>query len=294
MKKSRIASLTVIFSLVSAMTGCAVMSEEECRTADWYEKGYSDGTAGKGSAVLGEYIDACKKYVHVDTGAYNDGRKRGADVFCTDDNAYNLGMSGTGVSDICRVSSNYSGFGEYYRRGKTVRQECSYVRDIDTALSDIEAYLGDRRLGFLNAQLYRNRDYLERYRYDAADYCEYVKENGRSGNFRTKDLSGIMRGIPHPYALENASDAKKMLNESDAALDRIDSRIGDSNRCLDHNDSDSEKYKRCYRQLRCYEREYENVKHHQHRAMERYSSGGRAGSGDMHWINDYKKCEHSY
>lgn len=290
----KISCLSTVLAAVCSMSGCAVMSEDECRSANWYDKGYSDGASGTGSAMLGEYIDACKKYVHVDTAAYNEGRRRGADVFCTDDNAYQLGMNGTGVSDICRVSSNYSNFGEYYRRGKTVRQECSYLRDIDSTLSDIESYTGDRRLGFLNSQLYSNRDYLERYRYEASDYCEYVKQHGRSGNFRTRDLSGIMRGIPYPYALENASAASKMLNDSDAALDRIDSKIRDSNRCLDRNDSDSDAYRRCSKQLRCYEREYDNLRHHQHRAMEKYSSGGRSGSDSLNWINDYKSCERIY
>ena len=40
----------IFAGVMSAMvTGCAVMSEEECRSTNWYERGYADGTKGVGS-----------------------------------------------------------------------------------------------------------------------------------------------------------------------------------------------------------------------------------------------------
>ena len=72
----------IIIGLASAvLSGCAVMSEEECRTTNWYDKGYSDGTQGVGSGMLAEYVDACRKVVSVNQHEYmqagQTGRGRG-------------------------------------------------------------------------------------------------------------------------------------------------------------------------------------------------------------------------
>ncbi len=290
--KGNIFSTVALVSVVATMfSGCAIMSEDECRSTNWYDKGYSDGVNGTGSAVLREYIDACEKYVHVDTAGYNSGRRSGADVYCTDDRGYEMGMSNSSVSDICKVSSNVRSFSSYYNRGKAVYNECSYLYRLDDTVSAIDKYAGDRRLGYLSRMLYRDRDYLAEYRSELSDYCEYVKANGRSGNFTTQDYSNVFRHMPYPNALANAEAAYDMIEKSDEAMRRVERKIDDKNRCLDDYDSDTSTYRRCYKELQCYERAYGDLRRNQDYYLRRYESDAKVTGVSTSWINEYNRCE---
>ena len=51
--------LTLAVAIV--LTGCAAMSEEECRTANWNEQGVRDAMAGHSRARLEDLREACSK-----------------------------------------------------------------------------------------------------------------------------------------------------------------------------------------------------------------------------------------
>ena len=117
---------SVAAGLIITLSGCAIMSEEECYEANWGNVGYQDGVNGHASSRFNEYVSACAKYVNVDKAAYDAGRKQGADVFCTNDRAYQMGSANEGVTDICSISSNYHNFKTYYTRGINVYNEFRY------------------------------------------------------------------------------------------------------------------------------------------------------------------------
>jgi hypothetical protein len=282
--------LPVLLSLagcfLSALSGCAVMSEDECRAADWGSRGYQDGAAGMASSMLREYQDACAKYVMVDSAAYNDGRRQGANVYCTDDRAYDMGSAGEKVTDICRVSSNAQGFAEYYRRGREVFQECSYLTEADDALARIGEYSGDRALGPLNRMLQENRRHLAHWRPELADYCDYVRAHGRSGNFRKTDYSGVMSSMPYPRAMDSAEKATEMLRRSESARSAIDREIRDVDRCLDR-EEDDRKYKACQRRMDCLRDAARELDRNERRTLDRIIDGH---SYSTSWTDDYRKC----
>ncbi len=58
MKKNLI-TLLGLSTLSLSITGCAVMSAEECRQENWYERGYQNGSNFT-EEDLEPYIDACK------------------------------------------------------------------------------------------------------------------------------------------------------------------------------------------------------------------------------------------
>ncbi|MGN1394444.1 MAG: DUF2799 domain-containing protein [Succinivibrionaceae bacterium] len=215
--------------ILALLSGCAVMSEEECLQTNWHKKGYEDGIQGVGSHMLGEYIDSCKKYKPVETEAYRNGRQEGANIYCSNDAGYNLGTQGTAVSDICQVSNNLSGFNEYYRRGKLVYDANEIVRKIDKNISFYNNVIADNRFYTLLYQFDANRAYLYNSRNSAMQYLDYINANAYDGNILNSAILNYeqFNQVPYPLAYSTATNAKKWFDEADKAFYEIDKRIDD-------------------------------------------------------------------
>ncbi|WJJ94752.1 DUF2799 domain-containing protein [Neopusillimonas aromaticivorans] len=57
-----------------ALSGCASMTPEECRTANWYEQGQRDGSRGQPRSYIEEHREACMKVgVTPDAGLWEKG-----------------------------------------------------------------------------------------------------------------------------------------------------------------------------------------------------------------------------
>ncbi len=84
MKKSLI-TLLGLSTLSLSITGCAVMSAEECRQENWYERGYQNGSNFT-EEDLEPYIDACKSSKPVDVAGYNTGRNNAINAKCMNTN----------------------------------------------------------------------------------------------------------------------------------------------------------------------------------------------------------------
>lgn len=93
----------LLFCLVLlSLAGCASLSEEECRTADWQMIGFEDGTRGKPLNTIGDHRKACAKVAVVpDMQAYETGHRKGLQTYCTPQNGYILGQSGSNFNGIC-------------------------------------------------------------------------------------------------------------------------------------------------------------------------------------------------
>ncbi len=84
------------------LAGCAAMSVEECRTADWREQGERDALAGYPRARLAEVREACAEAGVVPQEAlYWDGWNRGIVQFCTPDNGALWGRRGNAYRNSC-------------------------------------------------------------------------------------------------------------------------------------------------------------------------------------------------
>lgn len=85
-----------------ALVGCAALSEEECLYIDWHAKGLMDGSKGQPTAAVDEYQKTCDRYdVAVDRTAYEQGRLKGAESYCTKDNGYAEGRRGKQYQYAC-------------------------------------------------------------------------------------------------------------------------------------------------------------------------------------------------
>ncbi|MGQ5522064.1 DUF2799 domain-containing protein [Chitinimonas sp. PSY-7] len=150
---------TLLMMAVLALSGCAAMSDAECRTGDWYGFGERDGRDGSGSR-LGSYAQACQKVgILPDPAEYSRGHERGLRTYCTPENGYRVGVSGQSYENVCAPELQ-AGFLREYERGR-VRYELR--RDIDSLRNDITRWDRENvRLGDLISKS-SNEDERRRY-----------------------------------------------------------------------------------------------------------------------------------
>ena len=119
------ASLAVIYLSLSA---CAAISPEKCKTADWYNLGYSDGQSGYKRSRVNDYRQTCAEVnVDVNTKKWQEGYEQGNKVYCTPENGYRIGRAGQTYNGVCLNES----FVKNYNKGK--RQY-----DIDEEIKKLE------------------------------------------------------------------------------------------------------------------------------------------------------------
>ncbi|MFL6547409.1 MAG: DUF2799 domain-containing protein [Povalibacter sp.] len=86
------------------LTGCATLSENECRGADWQAIGYRDGSNGHDAGRLASHTEACAEYgIAPDQKEYEIGRLRGLEMFCTSEKGIQVGRQGGSYSGVCPV-----------------------------------------------------------------------------------------------------------------------------------------------------------------------------------------------
>jgi hypothetical protein len=83
-------------------TGCASLSEQECRDGDWSSIGYRDGQNGRPLSRLDEHRKACLQYgMAPDARAYGQARERGLNFYCTPANGLAVGRRGEYYAGVC-------------------------------------------------------------------------------------------------------------------------------------------------------------------------------------------------
>lgn len=123
------------------LAGCASMSPQECRTADWYERGLRDGQDGQSRAYLDEHAKACKEVnVRPDASRWAAGWEVGIRHYCTPANGFEQGRSGRYYSRSCPPNLE-PGFLDRYRSGKAIYDAERRVDDLDNRIRDRERRL---------------------------------------------------------------------------------------------------------------------------------------------------------
>lgn len=117
-----------------SLAGCATLSEEECRAADWRTIGFEDGTVGKPIGQIGKHREACADHgVPVDLVAYKQGHEEGMIIFCQPASGFELGNRGGRFNDDCPVDLRagfYAAYEDGYRAYKLRREVRSSEQDI--------------------------------------------------------------------------------------------------------------------------------------------------------------------
>ncbi|WP_346837635.1 DUF2799 domain-containing protein [Microbulbifer sp. SAOS-129_SWC] len=120
--------LLLILPLLFA--GCAVISEDECRAGNWYERGVQDGARGRDQAMVKRIAEQCQEYgVQVDNEAWYRGHEEGVEKFCTPDNGYRYGRQGRRYSGVC-TGPTADLFVTAYRQGLADHQVVQQYRQL--------------------------------------------------------------------------------------------------------------------------------------------------------------------
>ena len=135
--------LGALLALILLLSGCASLSEGECRTADWYELGRQDGEDGLPRSRLHDHNEACADYgIEPHRAAYFAGRERGLEAYCTARNGYREGREGNKYRDVCPQPAE-SRFLRAYDQGKTIHEVEEKLEAIDNAIERKEDRLDD-------------------------------------------------------------------------------------------------------------------------------------------------------
>ncbi|EPJ5886350.1 DUF2799 domain-containing protein, partial [Acinetobacter baumannii] len=100
--------------LAISLSGCAAMSVEECKTANWSLVGEKDGSKGS-SPRLDQYYKACgKANIVPDQKSYERGYKEGLGYYCQPANIFYNALEGNGNINVCPVEQR-NRLRPYYR-----------------------------------------------------------------------------------------------------------------------------------------------------------------------------------
>lgn len=123
-----------IIGLVAFLSGCATMSKEECKQADWYLKGVEDATQGYPLDRVIEHGKACARVNIVpDMKEYREGHGKGARLYCVPEKGYSEGRGGAPYNGICPADLE----GKFLRAYNDGQELFNIQRNIDRLASDI-------------------------------------------------------------------------------------------------------------------------------------------------------------
>lgn len=81
---------------------CTTLSEDACRSGDWFSIGVADGERGRTAGYLAEHGEACGGFdITPDRSAWEAGRRQGLRTYCTVDVAYAEGRRSRSLQPVC-------------------------------------------------------------------------------------------------------------------------------------------------------------------------------------------------
>lgn len=156
---------TACFALAIAITGCASMTPEQCRHADWHQIGYTDGAQGLSGARIDDHAKACAEVgVRPNLDEYLRGRSQGLFSYCQPENGFAVGRRGEQENAAdCPASMRFA-FLDQYRRGQEIHLIESDLEQLRSRLNRNYRRLRshDERIASVRAELARSGLPVER------------------------------------------------------------------------------------------------------------------------------------
>ena len=145
---SRYLVLIIISSL--GLQGCATLSQDECKSADWYTIGYEDGLRGHTPVRISDHRKACAGHgVSPDLARYTLGREAGLEWYCQPRNGFRFGLKGQAYTGVCPAPSEPA-FLQAWSAGKEIHTAEYEVRRLDRILGvnqdQLDSLIDDREL----------------------------------------------------------------------------------------------------------------------------------------------------
>ncbi|MGL5145257.1 MAG: DUF2799 domain-containing protein [Acinetobacter junii] len=132
--------MKVIFLLTTLsflLSGCAAMSVEQCKTANWFNVGEKDGSAGRESR-LDQYYSSCQKAnITPNQNLYEKGYQKGLNFYCRPETIFDEALAGRGDYRVCPIEKRDS-LRTYYQVAHEYYQANS---EFERSQTDISYYL---------------------------------------------------------------------------------------------------------------------------------------------------------
>lgn len=130
----------LITGLAFVLTGCASISEDQCRVGNWDALGFKDGSNGITASRVSNYADECSSYdISVDTQLYLKGHAQGVENYCTPQRGFDRGESGSSFKNLC---SGFVGYEDGYEQGRIAydieQAHIALHKDYDAAIADYD------------------------------------------------------------------------------------------------------------------------------------------------------------
>lgn len=125
-----------------ALGGCATLTADQCKVADWRALGVEDGALGHGEHRFLEYAKDCAKAgVIPNRTAWEAGRAVGLNQFCTPEGAYSAGVDGRPFRGRC--ASETEDQIAALAKGRVYRAITGEIADIRYQIADLNREIRD-------------------------------------------------------------------------------------------------------------------------------------------------------
>lgn len=180
-------NIYVMATLFLGLSGCAVMSVEECQHANWAEIGEYDGASGLYGRIA-EYEKACAKgNIQPHSALYQLGYQKGRQQFCQPEVIFQKSLKGLGNYEICPVELR-----DQLEPYHTVARNYYHAQQQKEALfDDLERYQGyllDQKLSKERREEYRNKVRELRIKQERIDFNYFEAERQLTRFKREKGL----------------------------------------------------------------------------------------------------------
>lgn len=91
----------LLVSSLMILNGCAMMSKDECLSANWEFLGQQDGISGVGSFAQKRATVCAKHNVVMDKSRYAEGYKKGVRTYCNPESVFEYALHGKGDYKSC-------------------------------------------------------------------------------------------------------------------------------------------------------------------------------------------------
>jgi len=136
----------LLVGCLTLLSGCASLSESECRAGRWYALGLDDGRAGRPEARLASYRQACAEYgIHPAEADYIDGRLAGLREYCRIENAFREGLEGRPYHGVCPAGAEELRFRRHHAAAREVYRAREALRTTDAEIERLEKRLRDKK-----------------------------------------------------------------------------------------------------------------------------------------------------
>ena len=146
----------LLLGSIVMLNGCAIMSKNECLSANWGLIGQNDGYNGNGS-FMQKRAQACMKHNSIlDTEAYTAGYKKGLKNYCNPQTIFDYALQGRGTYQSCPMEMQ-NNLRPYYNVANKFYHANKNLKSIEDTIASAKSNMYNSDLKEESRKYYRER-----------------------------------------------------------------------------------------------------------------------------------------